>query len=683
LIAVETTLGPDVLLLRSFSGTEGMSQLFHYHLDMLSEEFSIDFDQIVGQNATIGIKLDEAGSFRYINGFVSRFSQLPVEGHLARYEAVVVPWLWFLTRTSDCRIYQDKSVPEIIEDVFNRFGFSDFENQLQGSYGPRKYCVQYRETAANFVMRLMEEEGIFFFFRHENGRHILVMGDRPSVHRPCPNQARARYEHSLGRGADPGQDVVHQWRHEQELRPGKYGLNDFNFETPYTSLLSNVESKIDQGGNKRYEVYDYPGEYLKRDRGDTLVGVRMEEEEAPHIVNTGGGDCRAFATGFRFELTEHDRRDQNGQYVLTSISHSAHSGSFIGGGGGEGATYSNTFTCIPFDVPFRPPRSTPKPLVEGCQTALVVGPAGEEIYVDKYGRIKVQFHWDRIGQRNEKSSCWIRVSQDWAGKKWGAVFLPRIGQEVVVDFLEGDPDRPLITGRVYNADQMPPYTLPANSTMSTFKSMSSKGGGGFNEIRFEDKKGQEQIFIHAQKNQDVRVKNSRFETIGADSHLEVLRDQFEIVKGNKHLTVNGDLNEKVDGKASLKVGMDQAEDVGGKYSLKAGTEIYLSANLSIVLEASTNITLKVGGNSIALNPAGIFIQGTMVNINSGSGATSGSAGAVKTPEEPKSAATGQPGEKTKLPPPPPPPPPPAAFSPAAAVMNQAARSGTPFTESGQ
>ena len=329
LISIETPLGPDALLLRSFVGAEGISRLFHFHLDLMSEDPNIDFDRIIGQNVNVSVRLADPSSHRYFNGHVSKFVQLPGEGRLARYQADMVPWLWFLTRSSDCRIFQNKSVPDIVQEVFQDFGFTDFENQLQGNYQPWEYCVQYRETAFNFVTRLLEQEGIFFFFRHENGKHVLVLADAPSAHRPCPDMPSARYEHVVGRGYNRDEDFVFEWRAGQEMRPGKYALNDYNFETPSTSLLANVDSRIDQGGNLRFEVYDYPGEYLRRDQGDALVRLRMEEQELPHAVVDGESNCRAFASGFRFELTEHERRDQNTQYVLTSVTHSAHSGSFF------------------------------------------------------------------------------------------------------------------------------------------------------------------------------------------------------------------------------------------------------------------------------------------------------------------------------------------------------------------
>src|SRR5262245_33141383 len=437
LLSIETPLGDNKLLLRSFFGQEAISRLFDFQLDLLSEDDNISFDQIIGQNVTISIKLADNETERYFNGFVSRFAQLPGEGRLARYQAEVVPWLWLLTRTTDCRIYQNKKVPDIIRETFDLYGFSDFELQLRGSYDPWEYCVQYRETACNFVMRLMEQEGIYFFFKHEKGKHTLVLADSPLAHKPCPYQSKVRYEHSPGEGAIHEEDVVESWRLEHELRPGKYSVSDFYFETPSNSLLASVDSQITQGSHDKFEIYDYPGEYETRAGGDGWVRVRMEEEAAAHAVIHGAGGCRSFVSGFRFDLSKHFRRDQNGAYVLTSIAHSAQQNGFEGANGDGTSSYGNSFTCIPHSVVFRPQRVSPKPLMQGCQTATVVGPAGEEIYADKYGRVKVQFHWDREGKRDENSSCWIRVSSPWAGKSWGVISIPRISQEVIVDFLEG------------------------------------------------------------------------------------------------------------------------------------------------------------------------------------------------------------------------------------------------------
>ncbi|MFB3776374.1 MAG: type VI secretion system Vgr family protein [Bryobacteraceae bacterium] len=631
LIAIDTPLGADRLLLRSFSGTETISQLFHFQLDLASEDDGISFDDVVGQKVRVRLLLADQRTERYFSGHVSRFTQLPGEGRLARYQAEMVPWLWFLTRTTDCRIFQNKTVPEIVQTVFGDFGFQDFELQLQGSYEPWEYCVQYRETACNFVMRLLEQEGIFFFFRHERDKHVMVLADSPSANRPCPNQASVRYETVAGPGYDRAEDVVLRYRRHEELRPGKCALTEYYFETPSTDLSGTVESRFDQGGNHRFEVFDYPGEYEKRSQAEPSVKLRMEEQEVPHVVIRGDGTCRSFASGFRFGLTEHHRREWNEQHLLVSVTHSGHSGSFYGDSGG-GESYSNTFIAIPYDVQFRPPRLTPKRLVHGPQTAVVTGPSGEEIYVDRYGRVKVQFYWDRLGRHDENTSCWIRVSQPWSGKNWGAISIPRIGQEVIVDFLEGDPDRPIITGRVYNAEQMPPYELPANQTQSGIKSRSSKGGGGYNELRMEDKKDAEMFTIHAQKDLETFVLNDSREAIGRNRELNVEGNQTEVVAGDKHSTVGGELRQDVGGDLSLAVGGARDEKAGTKFAVEAGQEIHLKAGMKVIIEAGAQLSLKGPGGFVDIGPAGVSIQGTMVLINSGGSAGSGSGASPKKPK---------------------------------------------------
>jgi type VI secretion system secreted protein VgrG len=670
-IGVATPLGKDVLLLSSFQGEEGISRLFRFDLELLSENESIDFDAMVGKNVTVSITLAD-GSDRYINGQVSRFSQGARDQNFSSYHAEVVPWLWFLTRTADCRIFQNKKTPEIIQKIFTDFGFKDYSLRLYGSFVEREYCVQYRETAFNFVSRLMEEEGIFYFFEHENGKHILVLANSPTEHKPCPHQASVRYEKSAGSWQD--NDVILEWRLQQELRPGKYALTDYDFENPATDLSANVS------GKNTWELYDYPGEYTKRGDGDNRVRVRLQESETPYQVGYGSSDCRAFMSGYKVNLSDHYRSSQNQPYVLTSIRHVASQGGDFRSGSDDEFHYRNTFECIPDSTPFRPARLTPEPVVQGAQTAVVVGPSGEEIFTDKYGRVKVQFHWDREGKLDEHSSCWIRVAQLWAGKKWGSVYTPRIGQEVIVDFLEGDPDKPIITGRVYNAEQMPPYTLPDEKTKSTVKTNSSKGGGGFNEIRFEDKKSNEQIFIHAEKNQDIRIKKDLYETIGGETHLIVDKDQLEQVKGDKHQHVTGDHNKKVDGTESLNAGMDLQQKVGQNFALDAGMEIYLKAGMNLVIESGTMLTLKVGGNFINMNPAGVFISGTMVMINSGGAAGSGAGCSPESPKDPKEADKAVPGEASTLPAPPKTPVRPQFQSAAALVMKQAAHAGAPFCE---
>ena len=660
-IAIETPLGANALLLQSIAGHEAISRLYSFSLDLLSEKSSISFEDIVGQR--VGIVITQGGDDkRYINGFISRFSQTGMDNRFTHYHAEVVPWLWFLTRTASCRIFQYMTAPDIVTKVFKDMGFSDFKNSLQGSYDTLDYCVQYRETAFNFVSRLMERFGIFYFFEHEKDKHTLVMADRPSAHKPCPGQAKARVDFTPG-GVLP-EDVVSDWHLEQELRTGKYSLKDYNFETPSTDLGVKEPSIVSVDGNSKYEVYDYPGEYLKKAQGETTAKTRMQEEETTHLLATGSSDCRGFVTGYRFDLEGHPRKDMNKTYVLAEVRHSATVGhSYYGGAATSEEQYSNSFSCIPHSVPFRPARVTPKPFVQGPQTAVVVGKSGEEIWVDKYGRVKVQFHWDRDGKKDENSSCWVRVSQPWAGKNWGAVWIPRMGQEVIVDFLEGDPDQPIITGRVYNAEQMPPYALPDNQTRSTFMSRSSKGGGSsnYNEVRFEDKKGSEQIFINAEKDMDHRVENDSREFIGNNRHLIVKANQLEKVEGDRDeqvkgghtekvggdlsLTVSGDTKEKVGGSMSLQIGQALNEKTGQKFAHEAGQEIHLKAGMKVIIEAGMQISLVGPGGFVDIGPAGVTIQGTMVLINSGGAAGSGSGSSPQDPKDPKDPDEADDGSK--------------------------------------
>jgi type VI secretion system secreted protein VgrG len=647
-IAIATPLGKDVLLLRGFGGQEVISQLFTFNLDLLSEvDPAIRFDDIVGKNVTISVQ-HSAGT-RYINGIVRRFSQGAGDTGMASYRAEVVPWLWLLTQTADCRIFQNMAVPDIISKIFRDLGFTDFKLNLVKSYEPREYCVQYRESDFNFVSRLMEQYGIFYFFEHANGKHTLVLADAPNAHPLCV-AAPVMYQGTVG--AITPEDVVTQLIKQQEIRPGKYSLADYNFETPSTELGVSVDSVFPAPPGPKLEVFDYPGEYPKRQQGDALAKLRIEEEESQRSVVQGSGGCRQFAAGYKFSLKGHARSDVDAAYTLVWVTHAAQEHGY-GSEGHGGFSYANSFACIPASVPFRAPRVTPRPFVQGTQTAEVVGPKGEEIYTDKYGRVKVQFHWDREGKKDENSSCWIRVSHPWAGKNWGSIAIPRIGQEVVVDFLEGDPDQPIVIGRVYNADQMPPYTLPDHGTQSGTKSRSSKGGAStnFNEIRLEDKKGSEQVFVHGEKDLDIIVKEerresigksrhltvggSRLEAVGATQELKVGGNRVEEIGGEQHLMVKGDRNEEVGMQHSLKVGTDIAVKSGLAIVGEAGTEIYLKAGMKVVIEGGLQVTLKGPGGFVSIDPSGVTIQGIMVKINSGGSAGSGS---PKDPKPPKAPA---------------------------------------------
>lgn len=678
-LSIDTPLGKDVLLILGISGHESISQLFSFQIDLMAEDYTkIKFEKLLGQKITVTLRLPDEKK-RYFNGICSRISQGGRDESFTYYRMEIVPQLWLLTRNAQSRIFQHVTVPEILKQVLEGL---DVSLEIQGAFHPRDYCVQYRETDFNFASRLMEEEGIFYYFKHAEDGHKLVVANTPDSHVEYEEEVQKKiiYEEIFGGHRDEGR--IFSWEKTQELRTGKYTLWDHCFELPYKDLQSQisildsvavgaVQHKLKLNPNERLEIYDYPGAYAQRFDGvekgggdqasdlskifednERTTKIRMEQETVPGLVVRGSSNCRHFVSGYRFSLDRHF--DANGDYVLTSVTHSARlQGTGYRSGGDAEFTYENHFTCIPFALPFAPPQVAIKPTVQGSQTAEVVGHPGEEIFTDKYGRVKVQFHWDRQGKKDADSSCWIRVAQTWSGKKWGSMFIPRIGMEVVVDFLEGDPDQPIIVGCVYNADMMPPYDLPAEKTKSTTKTMSSKGGGGFNEIRFEDKKGEEQVFIHGEKDQDIRIKNDRREWIGHDRHLVVKRDkrehierdeenvikqdQIEEIGRDHHLLIKGKEAIEVQETHSLKVKKDVNEKFDSNHNEETAMCIHTKAGMSLILEAGTQISLKVGSSFIDINPGGVFIQGTMVMINSGGGPGSGPGASIVPPKEAKLA----------------------------------------------
>ena len=596
LIALDSSpFDTDVLLLTAFTGEEEMSRLFSYQLELLSAKQDVAAKDIVGKNVTFSIKYGD-GETRYFNGIVSRFSASGLNlNDLRLYRAEVVPWLWFLTRTSDCRIFQNKTIPQIIEEIFADLGFSDYEvGEIKGEHPTWDYCVQYRETAFNFISRLAEQEGIFYWFRHEKDKHTLVLADHKDAHQDLPEN-EVEYVPS-GYSSLVSHHISH-WDHQYEFLSGRWSQTDYNFEMPSTNLQTSSPTLVPVPDMTKYEVYDYPGEYLKRDDGETLTQLRMEEEETAHDVVNAAGNCRSFSPGGKFTLTRHECPEEKKGYVITSITHSA-SDTTYAAADDAGEHYHNQFTCIPAEVVFRPARTTPKPVIQGPQTAVVVGPSGEEIYTDRYGRVKIQFHWDRKGGNDENSSCWVRVSYPWAGQGWGGIAIPRIGQEVIVEFLEGDPDRPIITGRVYNAEQMPPYDLPANKTQSGVKSRSSKGGGGANcnEIRFEDKTGAEQLLIHAEKDQTIEVENDESHWVGHDRSKTVDNDETSHIKHNRTETVDNDESITIGNNRSESVGVDESISIGNNRTESVGVDENISIGSNRTESVGANESISVGAN---------------------------------------------------------------------------------------
>jgi type VI secretion system secreted protein VgrG len=619
-IGIDTPLGANVLVLRNFTATEELGRLFQIDAELLSENFQVSFPQIVGQNVTIRLETIQAAP-RFFNGHVRSFRQTGAVGRLARYHAEIVPKLWFLTRSADCRIFQNKKVPDIVKEVLQERGITDIEDTLTASYPQWEYCVQYRETDFNFISRLMEQEGIYYYFKHAQGTHTLVLADGDSSHPTFPGYADMSF-HQEGVGVVNLQGIK-EWAMMQEVQAGNYVLNDYNFETPKTDLKA--PSNIDrQNVEANHELYDYPGEYDKFDDGKRYARMRIEEVQSDFEIAEGSGDVRGVAAGFKFKMNGLTRSDQIDDYlVVSSVTRAESEGFFSGGGASDGGAFSCSFAAVRAKTPFHPARLTPKPIIQGAQTAVVTGPKGEEIYTDKYGRIKVQFYWDRKGKKDENTTCFIRVAEPWAGKNWGIIFTPRIGQEVVVNFLEGDPDQPLIIGSVYNADQMPPYTLPANKTQSGVKTRSSLNGtpANFNEIRFEDKKGQEQLYIHAEKNEDIVVENNKTENVGNDETIKIGHDRTETVGNDQSITIGKDDTLKVAMNQDITIGIKQSENIGTERTTTIGTTDTLSVGVGRTTTIGATDSLSVGGT---IN----ITSGGMITITAGAAIAITSSAAV-------------------------------------------------------
>ncbi len=640
-------------------GVEGISQLFRFDLELVAEDASIDFKSVVGKDATLLLGAEDVD--RRVNGIICRFEQGTVGKRFTRYYAELVPRQWLLLHRINSRIFQEKSVVDIVEDVMKAAGLpsDSWRKASLGTYQPREYCVQYQESDWAFVSRLLEEEGIFYFFEHKEDDHVLVLGDKPAAHVPIEGDAKIPFRDSAG--MDASTDHIQSLRVSEVVRPGAVLLRDYSFKTP----KANLESIDKKSAYTELEVYEHKhGAYATADRGKQWAKVRLEEQQALGQTATGQSTVERLTPGYRFTLDEHARTDFNVEYLVTDVRHEGYEPEALeqySGKRGDEEEYINEFRCIPYSVPYRPLRVTPRPYIRGTQTATVVGPAGEEIYTDEYGRVKLHFHWDRYGQANEKDSAWIRVSQQVAGGGFGFLALPRVGHEVVVAFHEGDPDQPHVVGRVYNQDNMPPYTLPDQKTQTLIKTNSYKAEG-FNELRFEDKGGEEQIFLYAQKQMDCRVKADSYTSIGNDCHRTVEYDDYTWVKGERHLKVKCDDVSGIGGDQHLSVKGQRAVSITGSHSMtvsgdmievfKANHSEETTGNLylkgmGIVIESMSGITLKTGGSSVVIDMSGVTVSGAtvtldgqmMTKINSGPGspAMSGQAGSAVTPLEPTEA----------------------------------------------
>ncbi len=568
-LSLKTPLGPDALLVRRMTGTEALGRLFHYDLDVRSTKHDIKLDDLLGKSASVKIELPSK-KFRYVHGLVSAFEYQGPEEGWAAYRITLRPWLWVLTRTSDCKIFQDKKVPDIVKEVFRTNGFSDFEFNTKGSYRTWEYCVQYRETSFNFVSRLLEQEGAYYYFKHEENKHTLVVRDGTG-HEPAEGYKEIIYHHPDAHAGAFDREHISDWTVTKQVLPGKYAHTDYNFKTPSADISANTPNPK-QHAQASHEIYDYPGEYEEEVAGTNYAKVRLQEIQSEYERGTGTTNARGLQVGSLFKLVNYPRSDQNREYLVTQASYTYESDALAGSSAGGSPHYSCTFTVIPTPGPFRPARITPKPVVQGPQTAIVTGPPGEEIYCDEHGRVKVHFFWHRYDQSDDKSSCWIRVSHPWAGQGWGAVSIPRIGQEVIVDFIEGDPDRPIITGRVYNAEVTAPFPLPAQACVSGIKSNSTKGGGGYNEMAMDDTKGNELVRMHAQFDMDTTVENDQRNTIHNNRTTNVDVNDTETIGSNQDVTVGAN--------RSLTVGANQTTSIGAAHSRTVGASETISVGAS-------------------------------------------------------------------------------------------------------
>jgi type VI secretion system secreted protein VgrG len=607
LLTVTTPFGTDDLLLDAMEGSEGISELFKFNLHMRSEKTSLSAASIVGKPVTVKMAIT-GGTERYINGIVSRFVQSGFNRDFASYEAEIVPKLWLLTLSRDRKIYQAKSVADIVKAVLTEYGVT-FDDKLTQTYDPLDYCVQYDETVFDFICRLMEHAGIFYFFTCTSSGHTMVLGDASSNFSDCAGAATVRFFPETG--LENAIDTVSRFAHESGLALKKATVSDYDFVTPSTSLEGTHSASAGSGA-----AYEFAAGNLTVAAGNAIAKLRVEASQVTAETLRGDSFCYPFTAGTKFTLKDHFLTSLNAAFVLRRIHHTA-----------QDEMYTNSFEAFPASVPFRPPVQTARPRAVGCETALVVGPSGEEIWTDKHGRIKVQFPWDRDGVKDDKSSTWIRVAQSVAGKGFGALFLPRVGQEVVITYLNGDPERPLVTGCVYNGENATPVTLPANQTQTVIRTRSSKQGTEGNELRFEDKKDSEQLYMHAQKDMLVEIENALTTTVkkGAETHtldegdrtIEVKKGkETHKVKGTRTLevtgdeshtnsakfthTVTGDYQLKIDGKLTIeatggitiKSGAAMEQKAQTAFKLEAGTALDAKAGTTLTNEAGTNLTQK-------------------------------------------------------------------------------------------
>lgn len=668
-------LGDDALRFTRMEAHEELGRLPEYHLELKRAQTltPIAPTDLLGTQATI--KIQRSGSeFRFINGWIT---SVEIGGAVGRYDAYHVtlrPWLWHLTLGADCRIFQDKTALQVIEAVFGDYSHMQVDtSKLSGTLRTRPYCVQYRESDFHFVSRLMEEEGIWYYFTHTDSQHTLVLANGASGHTALPEGSLA---FALKQTEQVREDVISKWRQTQQLRSLKFTHDDYDHEAPSTSLEKSDQRTVSYPTPGDLEVYDWPGRYAypgdsnNATQGLTNAKLAVRRFESGHLLGHAETPCRSVSAGLTFSFTDHPRN--SGSYLIVSAKLECDFGDEESTRSDRGFGFRATLLVVPTSTPFATEALTRKPIVRGPQTAVVVGPAGDEIHVDRLGRVKVHFRWDRVGPKNEQDTCFIRVATPWASKNYGMISHPRIGDEVVVSFLEGDPDRPLVTGSVYNGDNLPPYELPAHATVSGIRSRSSKGGAAtnFNELRFEDDKGNEYVWFQAEKDfhrlvkndaTDEVVRNNQVEIgknhtakvgeaydlkvgktvkidIGTDASVKVAGDTNLAVEGSTGLKVTGSLDIKSDSSIAVTSGAAMDVNAGASLNITAAGSLHIKATTGVVIDGGTSLAIKVGGTFILLDPSGVSIVGPMVKNNSGGSGGSATSATKASPTAPQAPA---------------------------------------------
>ena len=691
-------LGKDVLLIDALTGTEGISHLFEFHADLLADvSTTIDPKEIVGTNVTVSIALTDNPGTRWVNGIVTNFEQGAGDTEFNEYRATIMPSMWELTLASNCRVFQSMTVLDVVKKVFSEYALS-VSDQTSTTYAKLEYCTQYSESDFHFVSRLLEEHGIIYWFQHSDQENKIILADDASAYQDCPIVSTVKFE-VTGKGSEGAYGSrVTEFTMEASMVPGQHTTADYNYRQ-YQRVDGGPLKSASEYGKNSYDVYLYPaGEegYLKdlQTQSTTkletvFLQARFQASESMVTTFRGNGNARTFVAGYTFTMTDHVQDKFNAKYLLVGVTHSVDQVPPYRSRTSSGNEYTNRFLAVPATTVYRPQQTFVKPRIYGPQTAKVIVSQGEEIHLDKYGRVNVQFFWDKLRQPNTVDNTWVRVAQQWAGNGWGAYFWPRVGDEVIVEFLNGDPDNPVVVGSVYNGTNMPKYALPDMSTRSGWVTRSSKGGAAdnANELRFEDKTGSEQIFLNAEKDMDHRVENdlrqyiggkdsltvvgNQLEQIGQDQSINIKGNRVENVGSNEDITigsnrtekvggnisqnvsgnmilqtggdnnqkVGGNLNEQTGGNFSQNVGGSHTEQVGGSYSLTATGAAYISSAATLVIQAADGITLSGPGGFISISDAGIAISGTMVLINSGGMPIPGMAGPLTPPQAPQDPKT--------------------------------------------